>query len=535
MHHPVRDVKRIEHIFSVLAKHGMRWVLEHSRLVPISKDSKQKSITPEKLPQLFEELGGAFPKLGQLLSLRPDLIPIEYCDALSALQDRMKPVAWSLTKKAIEKELGMPIHEVFKSFSETPIAAASIGQVHEAKMKNGMKVAVKVQRPGIREVIDTDIEILEYLAEKISPHINTKIADPVQIVREFKEYTANELDYQREARNIVSFRQNFKERNITIPTVIDKYSTSRLLVMSFVEGQKVTLLKSKTARARAASALVHAELQSIFIDGLFHADPHPGNVLIDNGKLALLDFGIVGYLSDSMKEMQGRVLISLLTRNVDELAEALSELGVSRAKDMESLKTDLRNSLGKYYDVSLNHMHMGQMLSDAMRTARRNDIILPKNYVLLLKATLTLEGTGRVLNPDFNFVREAHPFVKELIASRVNPESVFKRFFGTAKKWERFAQTFPEKADHLFTLAEHSEEAVIALNKDLTVLTSEIKLVSGRLILGVLAGAFVIAGALVVNVGPRAVQGLSVVSIACFVLAGIMVAVITLSTLRDRR
>ncbi len=311
----IRDIERLEKIIFVLGEEGFHYLVHKIDLGHLLKHkealSKEELSEPERIRKLFEKLGPTFVKLGQLLSLRSDLVPHEYCDEFKKLQDHVAEFSYDKVEKIIEKELGKPISKLFKSFSKKPMSAASIGQVHKATLHTGEKVVVKVQRPKIRNVMEADIDIMEYFANLLEKHDEFKSLKPTLIVDEFKEYTERELDFKYELRNINKFHDYFKKwKKIGIPRPYVDYSTSKVLVLEYIDGIVLNEIEKVKEKGHNLKKLGYNGFEAIFYQifdlGLVHGDPHPANLIVDDkGKIYFIDFGIVGFITP---ELQNNVL-----------------------------------------------------------------------------------------------------------------------------------------------------------------------------------------------------------------------------------
>ena len=298
-----RDAKRVKDVVNILLKQGLGYSIEkmnlksHLTFGKKTKDVSKRVSTQVKLRKAMEELGGTFIKFGQLLSIRPDLIPESYCEEFAKLQDNVRPFPYEQVKDVIEKDFKKPIHKVFIHFEKTPIAAASVGQVHMAKLRTGETVAVKVQRPNINQIFESDIDILYYIANLAEKHIpELKDYNPVAIVNEFENYTKRELDYNLEGKNIDVFYKNFVgSKTIKIPRVFLSYTSKRVLTMEYIDGININKYKAtKEEKKKIIKNLLSCFMKQILEDGFFHADPHPGNIFIlKDHRIELLDFGIV--------------------------------------------------------------------------------------------------------------------------------------------------------------------------------------------------------------------------------------------------
>lgn len=497
-------IKRFEQVLSVLAKHELGFFLERSGLKKKTFFAKKKTARPVELRMMFEELGASFIKLGQLLSLRPDLIPKEYCDELAKLQDDCEPIHYHEVEHVIKSELKQPVNKLFKSFEKKPIASASVGQVHVARLKNGKKVAVKVMRPGIKAIMETDLEILEYLARLFKHHVRQSLVDPEEIFEEFKRYSEDELDFMKEAHVIKLFHNNFEgDEKVSIPLVYERLTTKRVLTMQFLEGVEIKKIISHPGnyldvdKKKLSQLIVNSVMKQIFIDGLFHADPHPGNVLFNKDKIGFIDFGITGRIDDEMKEKLGFLFISLLTKDSDGVVKALISLNmVDEYVDADSLKKEIIETLGAYYDASLDKIDMVQLFISGLSIARKHNIKLSRDYVLLAKTLLTLQGLSIELNPDFNLVRATHPFLVKLIKQKTSASEIFKNLTSETKMLAEFVHNLPKESKKVFKTVEKADLALDDINSDIRGLTREIRTESWRLIMALLVAAFVIGASL---------------------------------------
>jgi ubiquinone biosynthesis protein len=305
-------IKRFEEILGVISRHGFDFMLEIAGLKKRRLFTKKHESRPVEVRIILEELGGCFVKLGQFLSLRPDLIPKEYSEELAKLQDSVASFSYSEAKAVVEHELGESLKHLFKEFSHEPVASASIGQVYKATLLSGKIVAVKVMRPGVKAQVLADLEILEYLARLLKQHVKPGVFDPEEIFAEFKRYTESELDYLKEAKSIKSAHESIRHQGISVPRVYSELTTKSVLVMEFLDGVPLSrIIRSPGDYKRIDKRLVcrrlaNSFLSQVFIEGFFHADPHPGNILVSGKGLGLLDFGIVGWVDDALNFSGGQ-------------------------------------------------------------------------------------------------------------------------------------------------------------------------------------------------------------------------------------
>ncbi|NUM87984.1 MAG: AarF/ABC1/UbiB kinase family protein [Bdellovibrionales bacterium] len=430
----LKNIGRIRQIASVFAKHGFPEVMEQvglGRFIPAgSRPAADETIgAPQRLRAAFEELGPTFIKFGQLLSSRGDLLPEAYAAELSHLQDRVSALPYSVIRGSVERELGKPVEQVFSSFGESPLASASIGQVHEATLLNGRRVVVKVQRPGIDTLIKTDVSVLSGLAsaaEKYFPEL--RVLDPKVFVEEFFQVMTLELNFLVEANNLLKARQNLRDfPQVYVPEVFLEHSTERVLVIEKLDGFKLDNASNLSAQGfncrDLAQTLAKSFLHSALKDGFFHGDLHPGNLFAlpaaeeaPGGRIGLIDFGIMGHLSTRARESLIRIFVALSREDFETLCMEYAELGSSRGRtDFDSFQRAVQTSVGPYLGLPLSRINAGQVLIDATTVAARHDIRIPREWMVIFRAIYTLEGTCRRLDPEFNAVPLIESFVTPMM------------------------------------------------------------------------------------------------------------------------
>ncbi|MCO4763131.1 MAG: AarF/ABC1/UbiB kinase family protein [Myxococcales bacterium] len=464
----VKDINRMREIVTVLARHGFGEVLNRlgltetlglKNLVSATDDDDTPLSTAKQIRLSIEELGPTFVKLGQILSTRPDLVPPAVIEELSHLQDNVPELDWADVKEVVETELGGPISDYFSGFDETPLACASIAQVHRAVLANdASEVVVKVQRPRIAGRIDSDLNILHVLAKLIEARApDLALMDPVGIVTEFEKAIRKELDFNGERRNIGRFQINFAEfEGLRVPRVYDQVSTSRILTMEFIEGVKITLAPEKLGvdPYEIAPRMLRALFKMIFQDGVFHGDLHPGNILIlPDASIVLIDFGLVGRLAPRQREHILDILIGLAQQDYELVARVMFELGVKVpgvTYDFDAFQSDVVEVMEKHLaGRTLQEMDVGAYFTDLVAGAIRHQIKMPPTYTMVFKALMTIEGIGKSLAPEINLVEEAQPFVKEMVAERYSPKRMMKEGFDGLNALSRFLRLFPNQAGQL--------------------------------------------------------------------------------------
>ncbi|SDH76168.1 ubiquinone biosynthesis protein [Paenibacillus naphthalenovorans] len=437
----MRHISRYRDIAIALIRHGFGIVVEEigfaqflslpQRMFFEPKKKDPKSVG-ERIRLVLQELGPTFVKLGQIASTRPDLLPEEIIRELEKLQDRVPPFSFQEVRGIIQEELADEPDNIFQHFEDTPLAAASIGQVHQAVLRSGEKVAVKVQRPNIASVIETDLEILQDLAALAEHRLEWAARYQIRImVDEFSKSLRAELDYTMESRNAEKIAKQFgNDPAIYVPKVFLEYSTKKVLTMEYVDGVKLNepdKLKQygynpKNLAERLAKAIFH----QIFNNGFFHGDPHPGNVLVLPGEvIAFIDFGMVGRLSPEMKYHFSSLVIALMRQSTDGVIKAILRMGlVPDDVNMAQLRGDVEQLREKYYGVPLSQISLGEAVNDLFRTAFRHSIRIPPDLTLLGKTLLTVEGVVEKLDPAFRIFDIAEPIGRQLLKERLHPKSV---------------------------------------------------------------------------------------------------------------
>ena len=546
----VRDLARATHVLEVAVKYGLGYLIEEAGLkwhLPVhhkvSNKKFKEPLTPEKkLREAFEELGATYVKLGQLLSIRPDLIDQKFCDELKKLQDKVKPFSYLDVKKVVEAELKKPINKIFKKFDIIPIAAASIGQVHKAVLKDGTVVAVKVQRPKVDKLMETDIDIMYYFAHHYDKKHGDKLLSGTRIVDEFKEYTEQELNYLHEASNANTFRKHFEgSKTVVIPKVYSDYSTKKVLTMEYIDGDRLSdllRLKKKFNRKKVIENIANAIMKQIYLDGFFHADLHPGNLIILKGnKIAFLDFGIVGEINEVMKKRVVDMLVALVGRDIDKVSVLMTKIGERTPQtNMEKYKREIENILGSWHDGSLADVKVSHILHLLFDATIQNNIRMPEFLVLYGKAFLTLEATGHILYPEFNAVNYVEPYVRKVVKRRYSPKNVLHDFIKKTRRAAEIIEDIPKDTKEVLEQLKSGSFKIDIADSDIDRLGMDIDTSSNRMAFGMVSAAFVIAGAMLftVNVGPKYGE-LPAISLLMFGIAVIFLLFLLQSILKEGR
>ncbi|MBI4149682.1 AarF/ABC1/UbiB kinase family protein [Candidatus Woesearchaeota archaeon] len=506
----VKDIKRLEEILRILFSSGFGYLIDRLKLIhflPLRHrvqraKFRQREPNPARVRKLFEELGGTFIKLGQLLSLRPDLIPQEYSTEFAKLQDSVPAFSGEAAQELFFEQVKGKRKKI-SSFTKKPIAAASIGQVHEVLLASGERLAVKIQRPHIQETIQTDIDILHKLAELLESHYERIIIDPVAIVQEFERYTKKELDYIIEAKNIAAMHAHAQASHlIKVPQVYPELSTSSVLAMEFVSGTPLSRAQlSRQDREQIARRLSHAIFHQVFVDGIFHADPHPGNIfLLPHRRIAMLDFGIVGRLPTELREQLSQLFISLIAGNIDGITESILALGVVQGEpNMAQLKEDIHDALSPYYGAHLEQVNPLEVFTKLITLAKQHHLLLPTNFLLLAKCVVTVESVCASLDPHYDIVATARPFLRGMVHEKHSPKQAFRQLVYHTSRFKNFLLRLPDQSTEFAYRMRHADQKISNLDTDVRNLTVEMDKSTNRIVLGVTMAALIVASALMVN------------------------------------
>lgn len=430
----MRHIGRYKEVVTVLVQNGFGFLVETglSDKLPFSKSFHLKSEKGDlksvgrRIRRVIEELGPTFIKIGQIASTRPDIIPGEIIHQLEKLQDDVSSFAFHQVREIIEEELGFQMEDVFAVFDEQPLAAASIGQVHRGVLISGETVAVKVQRPNISAVIETDLEILMDIASLAQQQFDwAKMYQVKEIISEFAETLRSELDYMIEGRNAEKIARQFLDNpKIKVPAIYWEYSGKKVLTMEYLQGtrpgQMERLVELGFDPVAVAKEIVKAMFHQILMEGFFHGDPHPGNLLVLPGQvIAFLDFGMVGRLTPQMKYHFASLVIGIIRKDTDEMIEAILHMGIITGEiNMPRLRRDVEILKDKYLEVPLSEISLGEAINELFSVAFKHRIVIPSDLTLLGKSLLTLEGTVEKLAPDLSLIDTARPFGDKLLRDR---------------------------------------------------------------------------------------------------------------------
>ena len=444
---PQRRIGRLSEIGRVATRHGFGYLIDRRR----SNDNTQLADRGRRLREMLDELGPTFVKFGQLLSTRPDVMPPDIIVELRKLQDDVTPIPFADIRRVIEEEMGLTLEQAFLTFDETPIAAASIGQVHRATLPTGDQVVVKVQRPEAPRQVESDLQLMRSAARVVRERVRAlDFIDAEALVDEFARSIRQELDYQHEARNAETFRRNFGDSTeVAVPKVIWRYSSSRVLTLEFLEGTQFADLdltsRSPEQRRELAYRMTDAWMTMIFRHGFFHGDPHPANILLlDDGRIGLVDFGLAGRLTDEDMTRLTRLFVDAATENVDALPRRLAELGLRYPKEREEeLRDAIEELFYRYYGSSISSIDPIEVIREGLDLIYSLNLRLPSRFVTLDKAIATLGAVGVELYPDFNVFEVARPYARGLIAERFSPRRMALRAQNEVRELGGVARELP--------------------------------------------------------------------------------------------
>ncbi len=515
-----------------------------SRIKKQERVLKDTDSGPKKVRMMLEELGPTYIKLGQILSMRPDLVPPEYANEFSRLQDEIQPFGMEEVEKLIKEELGSGVDDLFESFEDIPIAAASIGQVHRAKLKSGEEVVVKVQRPGIRKVIEADLDIMYSIASFAEEHLpEASLYRPVEIVEEFERSIRAELDYTQEGRNAEHFAHNFREHPlIYIPKVYWKYSSMKVLTLEYIDGVKSSsfeeLDRMEADRKEIATEVLKAFMMQVYDDGFFHADLHPGNVFImKDRRIALLDFGMAGFLSSDMRNLLIDELIAITRGDTVLYIELLRDLGsIGDDVDIASLKIDVDHLLYKYYGRTANQLNTALILEEMINLLRKYQVRVPANVALLSKGAMTIEGFSSMMDPQINLTIVAEPFAKKAIKDRLRLTNIAGTAYRDFSNWSRVLHRAPMKISHILDIAERGYLKLQFEPQGFDRVVAEIDAASNRLAFSLIISAIIVGSSLIIQTGMEPhIWGVPLLGVMGFLMAGFLGMWLVIYILRTGR
>ena len=506
-----RTLSRFDEIIKILRKYDFDKVLgqtTRNKISPFRNEADNKELLKEDFPirlrLMLQELGTTFIKFGQLLASRPDLVGEKISEELSQLHDDNPPVNYEEIKELIEDQLGGSLNEFFVEFSEKSLATASIAQVHVAKLHSGEKVAVKVQKPNIEDIVETDLSIMKFIANE-SDRFDTgfKHLNLPAVIHEFDRSIHKEMDFDNELMNIRHLNDNFKYNDkIIVPVIYPDYSTEKVLTMEYVEGVKLSEVIAgddpKYNKILIADRIVRAYLKQIFLDGFFHADPHPGNIFItDDNAVCFIDFGMMGVLDDEFRQDLAELMINFSDHNIDGLINQLIRMDILNEKtDINILKSDLNDLFAKYYGMELSRFN--GIIEDLLFLMQKYEVRLPNEFVLMARGLSMVENIALRLDPNINVVEYLKPIATRLIAQRYNPKKMVNNAKNSFFAFEHVLRGLPSLISKTFYKIEEGEVTV-------NIEVKHISEIANQLSLAIIIAALLIGSSLVmlIDVGPR--------------------------------
>lgn len=519
-------------------------------VLTLGKTENPQIPTPEVLKKILVELGPFYVKLGQLLSTRPDLLPANYIEALTALQAQVPPVAWTDIEIVITEQLAKPIEQVFKYINPQPIAAGSIGQIHRATLLSGEEVAIKVLRPGIEKIVAQDSALIKVIADLVALTEFGQSYDVVNLAEEFIKAVNAELDFTQEGHYTDQLRYNLTQsrwsepKQLVIPKIYWDLTNSRLLVLEWLEGKQIldadvsrpeTEQTISQRKSEITRILFRSFFQQIYIDGFFHADPHPGNIFyLDDGRVALIDCGMVGRLDPQTQQ----ILTELLLAIVDLDAKRCSQLTIKLSESvvpitLVQLEVDYERMLRKYYNLNLNQINFSQVVYELLQIARRNRIKLPGNLGLFAKSLANLEGTARKFNPDINILEEVKPLLTNILEQQLIGSTPLQTALRTVLDLKSFSLKYPRQIEVLLDGLTSETLNVNLKIRDLDNLRRSLDNSANRLAFSVIIGSLII-GAAIVTASAQSRQ-LTIISTVLFATASLIGLWLVVGILRSGR
>jgi len=523
-------LKRYKDIASLLLKYGRSDVVEEFGLdEPIEhvEVSDPNQVRPEDLADDLERMGATYVKLGQILSSRADLLPDRYLKALSRLQDQVKPFPYEDVERIVEAELGARISKAFSSFEKEPLAAASLGQVHRAALRDGRAVVVKIQRPDIRKQIAEDLEVIEEIVNLLNRTEFGRQYQLVKIFEEFQRTLIQELDYRREASNMVVIKENLREFPlIIVPQLIPDYSTRSILTMEYITGRKITamspLIHLDIDGRALADQVFQAYLKQVLVDGIFHADPHPGNIfLTEDNRIALLDLGMIGRISPAMQEQLLKLLVAVSEGESDvagDLSISISETGPKF--DETEFRRRISILVAEQRNSTLGHMDVGKAILELGRSAGENGLYVPTELTLLGKTLLQLDQVGKSLDPEFNPNDAIRKHVTDIVNRRIRKQMSTGKLFSSMLEMKEFVGGLPGRVNKIMDAVAGGELEVKIHIPAANLMMQGFQKIANRITTGLILAALIIGASLLMHIETKfRLFGYPGLAMLCFIAA----------------
>ena len=550
-----RYLNRYRQILSIFFKYGFDDLIERLKIAQyietglqiISKKRRkfiEKHSNAERARMTLEELGPAYIKLGQALSTRSDLLPADFITEFSKLQDKVSPVSFSDIKSTIETEFNASLDTLFDFIEEIPLASASIAQVHKARLINGKDVAVKIQRPGIKKIIETDLEIMLYLASLMERYIEEMaLHKPVRIIEEFAEKLEDGLDFTIEAKNIEQFAKNFQNESIIhVPELFHEMCTTRILTMEIIDGIKVSeiekLDKAGLDRKKITRRGADLLLKQMFDYGFFHSDPHPGNIFVlPKNVICFVDFGEIGTVNIKTREHFVALIESILHQDEASAAAIIINLTENDGEiNFKLLERDLSKFITRHLHDRLKDIEIGKLLQQLLNITHRHRIRIPGNFYLMLKAIVTFEGIGLMLDPEFDMIKQTIPYIKKIKLAKLSPKRITNEILKYSSELLYFTQQFPKDLLQISSLLKKQKQGLRLEIQGINTVFSKIDQASNRLSFAIVIAALLIGSSIVIKAAaPPFFFGISIIGVAGFSVAFIMSIWLLVAILRKGR
>jgi len=539
------NIKRINQIYQVLKKNDFGYLIEENTFLkkfPLLRNRKNapdedfpdKSI-PIRVRKVLEELGPAYIKLGQMLSTRPDLVGMEIAEELQKLRDNTPAAPFNEIREVIESELEKPLNEIYLKVDEEPLGSASIGQVYKATLReNGEEVALKVQKPNSIEIIESDIEIMKFIAIRADKYISsTKIFNLPAVVSEFERSILKEINYMEEVMNMQNLSKNFKNvPYVKIPKAYPDYCSKRVITMELIKGVAVTDLIEgdypDINKKRIAKYGVKSYFKQIMIDGFFHADPHPGNLIVtENRKLCYIDMGMMGILNEDFKENLAELILLLISGNTNNIIKQLIYMDImTPAQNTDELKADIDDLMNLYYGAELKNMD--GMIEDLLNVMVKNEVVLPKEFVMIGRGITLIEDTGKKLDPEFNAATELKKLSKNIIANKYKPKRLAKVGLNYLLQVEHLAKDLPDTLNSTISKFEEGNIKINLKHEDISEIVNQISV--SLILTALIVGSSL---ALLGEAGPR-IFDLPILGLVGFVFSAVLGAYLVIQYMIER-
>lgn len=532
----LRNIGRTSEIATVLLNHGFSdlvdriglrsaWYRSRRLFSRKPQEPVRHLKTVERIRLALESLGPTYIKFGQVMSTRPDLVPPEMLTELKKLQESVPPFPSEVAVERLQTQLGRPVSELFASFETKPLAAGSLGQVHRATHFDGTPLAVKIRRPGAARNVERDLTLMREIALLIDRNIaEARVFDPIGLVNHFARTITRELNFAREGRTMDEFRRLFRnDATLYVPQVFWELTTESVLTMEYIDGFCIDELVAQSATgcvlvseasqgavvnvpvncmvnpAQVAANGARIFMKQAFEYGVFHGDPHPGNIRVrPDGTICLLDYGMIGMIDEKTREQLIDLLLAISHQNVDGAVKIVLQIGETyREIDRPLLQVDMRDFIANYYGVPLERMNVGRLLSDFVAIMSNHGIRCPGSLMLLIRALVTLEGIGRELDPEFNLASHLQPFIERMVRQRFEPYRMAERVFAESRKMVELAHEMPAYLNRTMKKISENDLRIQLEHRNLDHFIQEMERSSNRLVVGMVVSALIMASALI--------------------------------------